>query len=191
MHVPDNEHTRHLVNAERLRLAQNGLILLNFARAGIVDEAAVVEALDSGRVARYICDFPSNALRGRGDAIALPHLGASTVEAEENCAVMVADQIREFLENGNVTNSVNFPDIALPRGDKGDRLTVANANVPNMLGQISSTLAAFDLNIDDMYNKSRGDIAYTVVDVEGRIPEEVASRIRTIDGVLAVRVLGD
>jgi D-3-phosphoglycerate dehydrogenase len=188
-HVPENEHTRGMANAQRLAMAREGVVLLNFARAGIVDEAAVVNGLDEGQVGAYICDFPSNALNGHPKAVALPHIGASTNEAQENCAVMVADQVRDFLETGNVTNSVNFPEITLPRSDKGDRLTVANANVPNMLGQISTALADAGLNIDDMYNKSKGELAYTVVDVEGSIPAAAVDRIRAIDGVLAVRVI--
>ncbi|MGD8430758.1 MAG: phosphoglycerate dehydrogenase [Ectothiorhodospiraceae bacterium] len=188
-HVPENDHTRNMVSRERLQLMRDGVVLINFARPGIVDEAAVVEGLDAGRVHSYICDFPSNALNRHPRAVALPHIGASTREAQENCAVMVADQVRDFLETGNVRNSVNFPEVIMPRGDKGDRLTVVNANVPNMLGQISTALAEAELNIDDMYNKAKGDLAYTVVDVEGRIPSGVVERIHGIEGVLAVRVI--
>jgi D-3-phosphoglycerate dehydrogenase len=189
VHVPENDHTRALINADRLKLMPEGVTLLNFARAGIMDEKAVVEALDSGHVHAYICDFPSHALKDHPRAITLPHLGASTREAEENCAIMVADQIREYLENGNVTNSVNFPAIYMPRGELGDRLAVVNAKVPNMLGQISTALAEADLNIEDMYNKAKGDLAYTLVDVEGKITEQVVARIRDIEGVLSIRVI--
>jgi len=188
-HVPENDATRAMVNAERLAMARKGLVLLNFARAGIVDERAVVEALEAGRVGSYICDFPSNALKGHDRVVALPHLGASTHEAQDNCAVMAADQVREYLDTGNVTNSVNFPEIYMPGDGKGNRLTVVNTNVPNMLGQVSTALANAGLNIDDMFNKSKGDLAYTIVDVEGVIPESVTARIRDIDGVLAVRVI--
>jgi len=188
-HVPENEHTKGMVNAERLRLMRDGATLLNFARAGIVDEQAVVEALDSGKLHAYVCDFPSNALNRHPKVIALPHLGASTHEAQENCAIMVADQVREYLENGNITNSVNFPEIYMPRADSGDRLAVVNANVPNMLGQISTALANAKLNIEDMYNKGKGDLAYTLVDVEGKITDEVLARIKDIEGVLSIRVI--
>ena len=189
LHVPFNDHTRNLVNADRIGLMKEGGVILNFARAGIVDDQAVVQALDDGKLWAYACDFPTNLLKNHPRVIALPHLGASTREAEENCAVMVADQVRDYLENGNVVNSVNFPEVIMPRGEKGDRLAVVNANVPNMLGQISTALADAGLNIDDMYNKSKADLAYTLVDVEGKIPAEVAEQMRSIQGVLAVRVI--
>lgn len=188
-HVPENEATRGMVDAERLGLMRPGVVLLNFARSGIVDEAAVVEALDACKVHAYICDFPTRLLKDHPRCITLPHIGASTHEAQDNCAVMVADGVREYLEVGNVRNSVNFPELVLPRTDKGDRLTVVNANVPNMLGQISTAVAEAGLNIDDMYNKAKGDLAYTVADVEGQITSEVVERIRAIEGVLAVRVI--
>ena len=189
LHVPFNDHTRNLINADRIGLMSDGGVILNFARSGIVDDQAVVEALDEGKLWGYACDFPTNLLKNHPGVIALPHLGASTREAEENCAVMVADQVRDYLENGNVRNSVNFPEVNMPRGEKGDRLAVVNANVPNMLGQISTALADAGLNIDDMYNKSKANLAYTLVDVEGKIPAEVADRMRSIQGVLAVRVI--
>ena len=188
-HVPENEGTRGMVDAERLRLMREGVVLLNFARSGIVDEAAVVEALNVGKVHAYICDFPTNTLKDHPRCITLPHIGASTHEAQDNCAVMVADGVREYLEAGNVHNSVNFPEIVLPRTGEGDRLTVVNANVPNMLGQISTAVAEASLNIDDMYNKAKGNLAYTVADVEGKITAHVVDRIRAIEGVLAVRVI--
>ncbi|MCC5857948.1 MAG: phosphoglycerate dehydrogenase [Ectothiorhodospiraceae bacterium] len=190
VHVPANEHTRNLINADRIRMMPEGGVILNFAREGIVDDAAVVHALEEGHLSAYVNDFPSSLTKDHPRCITLPHLGASTREAEENCAVMVADQVRDYLVNGNVRNSVNFPEMIMPRSDKGDRLTVVNANVPNMLGQISTALADAGLNIDDMYNKSRGDLAYTLVDVEGRIHESVVDAIRRIQGVLGVRVLG-
>ncbi|MCC5810326.1 MAG: phosphoglycerate dehydrogenase [Ectothiorhodospiraceae bacterium] len=189
VHVPVNDHTRNLINADRIAMMPEGGVVLNFAREGIVDEEAAVKALDEGHLSAYINDFPSNLTKSHPRCITLPHLGASTREAEENCAVMVADQLRDYLENGNVRNSVNFPDMVMPRGGKGDRMAVVNANVPNMLGQVSTTLADAGLNIDDMYNKSRGDLAYTLVDVEGEISEAVVTAIRRIDGVLSVRVL--
>ncbi len=189
VHVPVNEHTRNLINADRIRMLPEGAVVLNFAREGIVDDEAVVHALNEGHLTAYVNDFPSNLTKDHPRCITLPHLGASTREAEENCAVMVADQVREYLINGNVRNSVNFPEMVMPRSDKGDRLAVVNANVPNMLGQVSTALADAGLNIDDMFNKSRGDLAYTLVDVEGEINESVADAIRRIQGVLAVRVL--
>lgn len=188
-HVPENEVTRGMVNAERLGLMRDGVVLLNFARAGIIDEAAVVQALNTGKMHAYICDFPTNALKDHPRCITLPHVGASTHEAQDNCAVMVADGVREYLEVGNVRNSVNFPEIVLPRTDQGDRLTVVNANVPNMLGQISTAVAEASLNIEEMYNKAKGNLAYTVADVEGKITAKVIDRIRAIEGVLAVRVI--
>jgi D-3-phosphoglycerate dehydrogenase len=187
-HVPLVEATRHLVNAERLRIMKDGVVLLNFSRSGILDDAAVCEAIDAGKVGGYVCDFPSNLLKDHERVVTLPHLGASTREAEENCAVMVADQIREYLENGNVKNSVNFPEVFMPRNG-GYRVAVVNANVPNMLGQISTVLAESGLNIVDMLNKSRGDLAYTLVDVEAEPDSACLDRLRAIDGVLSVRAL--
>lgn len=190
VHVPLVEGTRHLVNAARLKLMRKGGAILNFARAGIVDEAAVIESLNAAHLGAYICDFPSNALKDHPQVIALPHLGASTHEAEENCAVMVADTLREFLENGNVRHSVNFPEAVLPRTSGAVRLAIVNENVPNMVGQISSALASAKLNIADLLNKSRGDLAYTLIDVDGEaIPQFVQEQIKAIPGVLSVRAL--
>jgi len=189
MHVPYSDATANIIGAERVGMLRQGGVILNFSRAGIVDDQAVVDALDKGHLHAYINDFPTNLTKNHERCITLPHLGASTREAEENCAIMVADQVREYLENGNVHNSVNFPEVNMPRAENCERMTVVNANVPNMLGQVSSALADAGLNIDDMYNKSRGEIAYTVVDVAGSIPREVADTIRNIPGVLKVRVL--
>jgi D-3-phosphoglycerate dehydrogenase len=187
-HVPLNDHTRNMLSAERLKVAKPGLIALNFSREGVVEAAVVREALDEGKLAGYVCDFPSVALKGHPRVIALPHLGASTNEAEENCAVMVVQQVRDYLENGNIRNSVNFPEAILPRTE-GFRICIANANVPNMLGQISSTLAGSGLNILDMLNKSKGELAYTLVDVERPVTGPVLDQLRAIDGVLTVRAL--
>ena len=189
-HVPLTDATRNMINADRLKLMRKRSVLLNFARDGIIDDAAAVRALDEGHLYAYICDFPSNLLKDHPRVITLPHLGASTVEAEENCAVMVADQVRDWLENGNVSNSVNFPEISLPRAEGGHRIAVVNSNVPNMLGQISTDLAEAGLNIIDMLNKSRGEIAVTLIDADGAPPEEALQRIAAIDGVLSVRCLG-
>lgn len=189
VHVPLLDATRGLINADRLKLMKKQGVILNFARAEIVDEAAVVEALNAGTLHAYACDFPSNALKGHPRVIATPHLGASTGEAEDNCAVMVADQIRDFLEVGNVRNSVNFPEAVLALTPGATRLCIVNANVPNMVGQITTALAKNNLNISDLLNKSRGDIAYTMVDVDAAIPESVTKEIAAIQGVLAVRVI--
>src|SRR5215469_9005138 len=189
VHVPLNAATTGLVSAARLALMKPGGTLLNFARAGIVDDAAVIAALGSGQLHGYVCDFPNNALKTHPRVITLPHLGASTGEAEENCAVMVADQLRDFLENGNMKNSVNYPEAVLPRLPGTTRLGVANRNVPNMVGQISTCLAQRRINIADLLNKSRGDYAYTLIDADGSLGEELLAEIRAIEGVLSARLL--
>jgi D-3-phosphoglycerate dehydrogenase len=189
VHVPLVEATRKLVNAARLKLLKNGGVVLNFSRAGIVDEAAVLESLNGGRLHSYICDFPTALLKDHPKVVALPHLGASTGEAEENCAIMVADTLRDFLENGNIRNSVNFPETVLPRTAGSTRVSIANENVPNMVGQISTALAGANLNIADLLNKSRGDLAYTLIDIDGTVPPSVIERVRAIEGVLAIRSL--
>ena len=188
LHVPLLPATKDLINAERIALMRKGCVLLNFAREGIVNEAAALAGLNDGRLHAYICDFPSNLLRQHPRFVALPHLGASTEEAEENCAIMVAEQVTDYLEHGNILNSVNFPNIAMPR-ESGFRLAIANANVPNMLGQISTTLAGAGLNIHNMVNKSRGDLAFTLVDVESAVPSAVIEQLSSINGVLRVRYL--
>jgi D-3-phosphoglycerate dehydrogenase len=189
VHVPLNDQTRKLVNEARLKLMKKGGILLNFARAGIVDDQAVVAALRADRLHAYVCDFPSNALKDQPKVVTLPHLGASTGEAEENCAIMVADQLRDFLENGNVRNSVNYPEAVLARVPNTTRLAIANSNVPNMVGQISTCLASAKINIADLLNKSRGEYAYTLIDAEGAIGADLLNRIRGIDGVLSARIV--
>ncbi|MFN0317674.1 MAG: phosphoglycerate dehydrogenase [Burkholderiales bacterium] len=188
IHVPLVPATRRLIDAKRLELMKHGAVLLNFAREEIVDDAAVVEALAQKRLRAYVCDFPSAALLGNPQVVALPHLGASTKEAEDNCAVMVVNQVRDYLEEGSVRNAVNFPDVVMER-ESPYRLAIANANVPNMLGQISTTLAAASLNIHNMINKSKGEMAYTVVDVDSAPPAAVTDQLRGIQGVLAVRYL--
>jgi len=185
-HVPLVDATRNILSAERVALMKKGAVILNFARDGIVDERAVLDALDAGKLYGYVCDFPSNGLKNHQRVIALPHLGASTQEAEENCAIMVAEQVRDYLEDGNVRNSVNFPKVVLPRTE-GYRVAVVNSNVPNMVGQISTALAKANLNIVDMLNKSQGNLAYTLVDVETEVPEAVVQEIAEIEGVLGVR----
>jgi D-3-phosphoglycerate dehydrogenase len=189
VHVPLVEATRGLVNASRIALMPKGGVLLNFSRAPIVDDAAVIAALDAGHLHAYVCDFPKNALKGHRKVVALPHLGASTGEAEENCAVMAADTLRDYLENGNIRHSVNFPDANLPRLAGTSRIAVANSNVPNMVGQMSTLLAEAGINISELLNKSRGEVAYTLIDVEGAVDRSLLGRIRAIDGVLSARVL--
>jgi len=188
-HVPLIDATRGMINAERLQLMRDGGVIINFARGGIVDDAAVLRALDSGRLHAYVSDFPTPELIAHAKVVALPHLGASTSEAEENCAIMVAENVKDYLENGNVRFSVNFPEVFIPRLGT-DRITVANANVPNMVGQISTCLANANLNIEDLLNKSFGDLAYTIVDLDGAVSDETIAKLRSIEGVLALRNLG-
>jgi D-3-phosphoglycerate dehydrogenase len=188
LHVPLVDATRGLIDGKRLALMKPGAALLNFARDAIVDEAAVVAALRAHRLRCYLCDFPSAALIGEPGAVALPHLGASTEEAEENCAIMVVDQVREFLDNGVIANAVNFPSVDMPR-EAPYRVAIANANVPNMVGQISTAMAKAGLNIHNMVNKSRGEMAYTLVDVDSPVEPTLVDAISAIDGVLSVRAI--
>jgi D-3-phosphoglycerate dehydrogenase len=188
LHVPLLEATRHLVNDANIGLMRPGAVLLNFSREGVVADSAVLDALAANRLGQYVCDFPGATIHGHAKVIALPHLGASTREAEENCAVMVVDQLRDYLEHGNLTNAVNFPNVGMAR-ESAYRVAIANANVPNMLGQISTAMAQAGLNIHNMVNKSRGDMAYTLVDVDSPVLPEVQAGLVAIDGVLAVRYL--
>jgi len=189
LHVPAADSTRGLVGGARLRQMKKGAALLNFARAAVVVESEVLAALDAGQLSAYVTDFPSPASKDHAMVVALPHLGASTGEAEENCAVMVVDTLRDFLENGNLRNSVNFPEAVLPRLPGTFRLVIANANVPNMVGQISTALASAGLNIADLLNKSRGEVAYTIIDTDAPMPDDVVARMRAIAGVLGARLL--
>jgi len=188
LHVPLVAATRNLVNTDNIKQMRAGAVLMNFSREGVVDEAAVLAALSANALGHYVCDFPSSGLHGQARVIALPHLGASTREAEENCAVMVVDQLRDYLENGNVANAVNFPQVSMPR-ESAYRVAIANANVPNMLGQISTAMAQAGLNIHNMVNKSRGEMAYTLVDVDSAVATPVLDSLRAIGGVLSVRYL--
>ena len=188
LHVPLIDATRNLINTQRVALMKPDAVLLNFAREGVVDNDAVLGALDEKRLHAYICDFPANKLKGRSDVVTLPHLGASTAEAEENCAVMVAAEVADYLENGNIEHAVNFPNVHMAR-ESAYRLGIANANVPNMVGQISTLLADAKLNIHNMVNKSRGDMAYTLVDVDSAVDASLLARLRAITGVLNVRYL--
>lgn len=188
-HVPLIDATRNMINAERLKNMPDGTTILNFARAGIVDDTAVLAAIDAGKVNAYVCDFPTLQNKQHPRVITLPHLGASTREAEDNCAIMVAEQVKDYLENGNITHSVNFPETFMPREGNIPRLAIANSNVPNMVGQISTAIAKANINIIDMLNKSRSNLAYTLVDVEQTVPESVLKEICGIQGVLKVRVI--
>ena len=189
VHVPLIEATRNLVTANRLALMNDNSVLINFARAGVVDNDAALAALDSGKLHAFVSDFPTPELIAHPKVVALPHLGASTTEAEANCAIMVAENVKDYLENGNIRHSVNFPESRLSRLDAW-RITIANANVPNMVGQISTDLANAGLNIEDLLNKSVGELAYTIVDVNKEPTPELLEEIRAIDGVLTLRNLG-
>ena len=188
LHVPYIEATKNLINAERLALMRGNAILLNFSRDGIADNGAVLAALAAKKLKSYVCDFPAQALVNKPGVIALPHLGASTGEAEDNCAIMVVDQLRDYLEHGNIQNAVNFPDVVMAR-EAQFRVGIANSNVPNMLGQISTTMAEAGLNIHNMLNKSKGEMAYTLVDVDSAVPPQAVEKIAATKGVLAVRYL--
>ena len=188
LHVPLLPATRELINGDRVKLMKKGAILLNFARDGIVSEQAVLDGLNEGLLHAYVCDFPSTLLRQHPRFVALPHLGASTEEAEENCAVMVAEEVAAYLDHGHIANSVNFPNIEMVR-ESAYRLAIANANVPKMLAQISTLLADAGLNIVNMVNKSRGELAFTLVDVGAAVPPAVIDQLAAIEGVLRVRYL--
>ncbi|TAK81976.1 MAG: 3-phosphoglycerate dehydrogenase [Betaproteobacteria bacterium] len=188
LHVPLGEKTLHLINSKNIEQFRNGAVLLNFSREGIVAEDAVLKGLASHRLKWYVTDFPTGELLGHPGVIALPHLGASTREAEDNCATMVADQVRDYLENGNLQNAVNFPEAAMPR-EAPYRLAIANANVPDMLGRISHALGRRKINIHNMLNKSRGEMAYTLVDADSPVPADAVKELADLNGVLAVRYL--
>jgi D-3-phosphoglycerate dehydrogenase len=187
-HIPLNDATRNMLSAERIRLLKPNAIILNMARGGVIDEEALLKALDEGEAAAYVTDFPNRQLINHPKVISLPHLGASTAEAEDNCAIMVAEQVQDYIENGNILNSVNFPEMIVPRTGES-RLCVVNLNVPNMVGQISAIIAEAGLNIVDMTNKSRGEIAYTLVDLSSKIDGDTVSKIGEIEGVLKVRAI--
>ena len=188
-HVPLVDGTKNMINAERLVNMRDNVTILNFSRAGIVNDDAVVQALDSGKVNAYVCDFPSNLLKNHPKVVTLPHLGASTMEAEDNCAIMVADQIKDYLESGNISNSVNFPTIKMAKLPDQYRLTIAHQNIPNIIGPITNAIAKAEVNILDMLNKSLNDAAYTLIDTEAALPETVVNEIKAIEGVLNVRSL--
>ena len=192
LHLPVLDSTRNLIDTSMFATMKKNTCLLNFSRDEIVDSSALLEALDSGNLRKYICDFPRPELTTRADVICMPHLGASTAEAEENCAIMAANQLRDFLENGNIKNSVNFPNLHLDRdssAEKGSRLAISNKNVPKMLGQILSVLADQNINVIDMLNKSRDEVAYNLIDLEATPSDEAIDAIADIDDVIKVTVL--
>ena len=189
VHVPLVDGTRGLISADKLTLMRKSSVLINFSRGPIVDQDAVVAALEAGALRGYVCDFPTPELNKHEHVVTLPHLGASTNEAEENCAYMAAEELRHYLEAGTIKNSVNFPDAELPRSEGTSRIAIANSNVPNMVGQISTLVAGSGLNIADLLNKSRGELAYTLVDVEGVVPSSLMDQIRSIAGVLSARLI--
>jgi D-3-phosphoglycerate dehydrogenase len=188
LHVPALPETERLINSDVLSFARKNAILLNFARAEIVDTAAIKQALDAGQLSQYISDFPTPELIGMAGVMATPHLGASTAEAEENCAVMVADQMLDFLQNGNIVNSVNFPAVYLERSKEGCRIAIANRNVPRILGSVLSVLADHDINVIDMLNKSRQEVAYNLIDVATEVSSDLETEIGKIEGVINVRM---
>ena len=189
IHVPALEDTKGMINKDAMGLMKDGVVILNFARDVLVDQKDIVEALESGKVHRYVTDFATQEIKGVDGAIVIPHLGASTEESEDNCAKMAVAEIRDFLENGNITHSVNYPDCNVGvRGD-AERITILHKNIPNMIGQFTTLLAQEDLNIALMTNKSRKEYAYTVIDVDGTVSDEVAAKIEGVSGVLGVRVI--
>lgn len=190
LHVPAIPQTKHLINADTLKVCKKGAVLLNFAREAIVDAHAVVDSLNAGHLGKYICDFPEPILLNRPDVLAMPHIGASTEEAEENCAIMAADQLVDYLENGNIKNSVNFPAVSMDRnGAMGARITFSNQNVSGVLGHVLSVLADHKANVVDMVNKSRGDVAYNIIDVETVPSAELVAALAKVEHVIAVRVI--
>jgi D-3-phosphoglycerate dehydrogenase len=188
-HIPLTDETKGMINADRFKMMKDGVVLLNFARDGILDNSALLQALDAKKVLYYVNDFPTVLLKNHPRVISLPHLGASTKEAEENCAVMIVKQVRTFLETGNITYSVNFPTVEMPRNKNEFRLAIVNANVPNMVAQMSSQLAAAGLNITSLLNKSRDGIAYTLIDINQKADEVCLKSVAGIAGVIQVRQL--
>jgi D-3-phosphoglycerate dehydrogenase len=189
IHIPYMPETKNFVSADLIAVCNKNLRLMNFARDGLVDNAAVAKALEEGRMAAYVVDFPTEATMGMKNTINVPHLGASTPESEENCATMAVEEMREFLENGNIVNSVNYPDCSMGVCNSVHRITVAHKNVPNMIGQITAVLARENINISDMTNKNKGEYAYTMIDVDSEVGDTVKTELAGIEGVTRVRVL--
>ena len=188
IHVPYTPDTRHTINADTIAQMKDGVRVVNLARGALVDDAAMMAALESGKVARYVTDFPNNTITLAPNVVPIPHLGASTPESEDNCAIMAAQQLRDFLENGNIKNSVNFPNVEMERSGV-QRLCIIHRNIPAMLANITAQLSGDGVNVENMTNKSRGDFAYTLVDVGSQVEESVIDDIRAIDGIIRVRVI--
>jgi D-3-phosphoglycerate dehydrogenase len=188
LHIPLNGETRGIINKEKFALMKKGVRILNFARGELVNSSDMVSAVEEGTVGMYVTDFPTDEMLSVDNIISIPHLGASTPESEENCAVMAVNQLRGYLEDGNIVNSVNYPECVLPRSGE-NRIIVANKNVPNMIGQITPVLAAENINITDMLNKSKGDYAYNIIDIDSTVDESVVEKLRAIEGVVMVRVI--
>ena len=189
VHTPLLDDTRGMINAETIAMMKDGVIVLNFARDALVDDAAMAEALKSGKVKRYITDFPNDVTAGMAGVIAIPHLGASTEESEDNCAKMAVKQVMNYLENGNIINSVNFPTCDMGVCTKAARITILHRNIPNLLSRFTSTVAAENINISDMMNRSKGEYAYTILDIDGQVSEAAVEHLKLIDGVLRIRVI--
>ena len=189
IHMPLLDSTKGLFNAEKFAMMKNNIKIINFARGGLVNDDDMLKALESKKVSSYVTDFPTAKLLNTKGVIPIPHLGASTAESEENCAVMAVEQIKDFLENGNIKNSVNFPECILPRAVGENRLLIANKNIPNMIGKISSILATNSINISDLLNKSRDNLAYNIIDVDKQIPDDIAKKLQEIEGIITVRVI--
>ncbi len=189
IHVPLLDSTKDMFNSKTFAMMRDGVKIMNFARGGLVNNSDIKEAIANGKVSYYITDFPSSDLIGVEGVIQIPHLGASTIESEDNCAIMAVDEIKDYLENGNIRNSVNFPKCYLSKKDNGDRITVLNRNVPNMISKLSSTLAKYNINISDLLNKSRGEVAYNIIDVNGDITQDLIDELKEIDGVIRVRII--
>lgn len=189
IHVPLMDSTKGMFNTEKFAMMKDGIKIINFARGGLVDDDDMIKALESGKVSSYVTDFPEAKLLGVKGVVPIPHLGASTAESEENCAVMAVEQVKDFLENGNIKNSVNYPNAVLPRTASENRIIIANKNVPNMIGEISSLLAENSINIHDMLNKSKNDYAYNIIDVDGDVSDEVIEKLQNIEGIITVRVI--
>jgi D-3-phosphoglycerate dehydrogenase / 2-oxoglutarate reductase len=191
LHVPLNDQTKGLINKERIAIMKKGVRLLNFARGGLVNNADLREAMKDGTIAAYVTDFPDEEMLKADNVVAFPHLGASTPEAEDNCAVMAVNQLRDYLENGNIKNSVNYPDCDMGAApNDATRIIIANKNVPNIVGQVTTTLATEKINISDMINKHRGDLAYNIIDVDGKARDTIVKKLKGIEGVIMVRAIG-
>jgi D-3-phosphoglycerate dehydrogenase len=189
IHIPLLDSTKYMFNSEKFSMMKDGVTIINFSRGELVKNSDLFDALKSGKVSSYVTDFPSADLLGVDGVIPIPHLGASTKESEENCAVMAVEEVKEFLENGNITNSVNFPNCTLPKKVDKKRVCITNKNIPNMISTITSFLADKDINICDMINQSRADLAYNIIDIESDISEESISSLKDIEGIIAVRVI--